>query len=186
MKALKIVVLGMFLLLAGTTQAQISVHFNIGTPPAWGPEGYSDVRYYYLPDVQAYYDVESSMFIYYEGSRWIRRSYLPSRYRNYDLYNGYKVVMRDYHGNTPYTQFSEHRRLYSKGFHREPQRTIGERPGRGNYPNPLYRESNQANRGRTDKVINNRANDDRNYDKRGNSRKVKAVRNKSNEKEKRK
>ena len=186
MKTLKIIVLGMVLFLAGTAQAQISVHFNIGTPPAWGPEGYSDVRYYYLPDVQAYYDVESSMFIYFEGSRWIHRSYLPNRYRNYDLYNGYKVVMRDYHGNTPYTQFSEHRRLYSKGFHSEPQRTVGERPGRGNNTNPLYRENNQVNRGRADKVINNKANDDRNYDKRGNSRSKKPVSGKSNEKGKKK
>ncbi|MEI6142663.1 MAG: hypothetical protein WCP85_25540 [Mariniphaga sp.] len=182
MKALKIVVLGMILFLAGTAQAQLSVRFSIGTPPSWGPEGYSNVRYYYLPDVQSYYDVESSMFIYFEGSRWIRRSYLPSRYRNYDLYNGYKVVMKDYHGTTPYSQFSEHKRLYSKGFHREPQRTIGERPGRGNYSSPQYRQSNQVNRGRTDRVINNRANDDRNYDKRGNSKNSRNERSKGNDK----
>ena len=186
MKALKIVVLGMILFLACTAQAQISVRFSIGTPPSWGPEGYSNVRYYYLPDVQSYYDVESSMFIYFEGSRWIRRSYLPSRYRNYDLYNGYKVVMKDYHGTTPYTKFSEHKRLYSKGFHREPQRTIGERPGRGNYSSPQYRESNQVNRGRTDRVINNRANDDRNYDKRGNSKNQKNEGNRGNDKGKKK
>ena len=57
MKTLKLVVLGIVLIFAGATQAQISVRFNIGSPPAWGPAGYSDVRYYYLPDVQAYYDV---------------------------------------------------------------------------------------------------------------------------------
>ena len=182
MKSLKIIVLGMVLFLAGTAQAQISVHFNIGTPPAWGPEGYSDVQYYYLPDVQAYYDVRSSMFIYFEGSRWIHRSYLPNRYRNYDLYNGYKVVMKDYHGNTPYTQFSEHKRLYSKGFQRGPQRTVGERPGRGNYPSPIYRQSNQVNRGRNDRSINNSASDDRNYDKRGNSKNAKNDRGKVSDK----
>ena len=173
MKALKLVILGMVLLIAGSSQAQISVRFNIGSPPAWGPAGYSDVRYYYLPDVQAYYDVQSSMFIYYEGRSWVRRSYLPARYRNYDLYNGYKVVMKDYRGNAPYSHFNEHRRLYSGGYHREPQRTIGERPGRDYNRSSDYREVNQVNRGRNDRMQNDRNNDDRNYDKRGNVKSVK-------------
>ena len=174
MKALKLVVLGVVLLLAGATQAQISVRFNIGSPPEWGPAGYSNVRYYYLPDVQAYYDVESSMFIYFEGRRWIHRSYLPLRYRDYDLYNGYKVVLNDYRGNTPYTQFNQHRRLYSKGYHREPQRTIGNRPGRGNYKSSSYRENNQVNRGRYGYDYRNSRNDrhdgDNRFDKRGNEK----------------
>ena len=112
MKTLKLVVLGIVLFFAGATQAQISVRFNIGSPPAWGPAGYSDVRYYYLPDVQAYYDVQSSMFIYYEGRNWVHRSYLPNRYRNYNLYSGYKVPMNNYRGNTPYTNFNEYRNKY--------------------------------------------------------------------------
>src|SRR5665648_937912 len=110
MKALKLVALGIVLVFASSAQAQISVHLNIGSPPAWGPSGYSDVQYYYLPDVEAYYDVNSSMFIYYEGSSWVHRSYLPSRYRNYDLYGGYKVVMNDYHGKTPYYNHREYKK----------------------------------------------------------------------------
>jgi len=57
MKTLKLLVIGTLLLFAGSAKAQISVHVNLGIPPQWGPEGYSDVRYYYLPDVEAYYDV---------------------------------------------------------------------------------------------------------------------------------
>jgi len=183
MKIVKLFILGTVLFFASATQAQISVRFNIGTPPSWGPEGYSDVRYYYLPDVQAYYDVQSSMFIYYEGRSWIRRSYLPYRFRDYDLYNGYKVVMKDYHGNTPYMQFDQHRRFYANGNHREQQRTIGQRPGSGNYHNKDYRESNQANRERystINKSSNYKMNDDRNYDKRGNEKNNKNKRAKGN------
>jgi len=132
MKALKLVVIGMLLLFAGSSQAQISVRLSLGTPPLWGPSGYDDVRYYYLPDVEAYYDVPSSMFIYYNGVSWVHRSYLPSRYRNYDLYNGYKVVMTDYRGNTPYSNFRKHKMQYARGYRGQEQHTYGNRPERGN------------------------------------------------------
>jgi hypothetical protein len=132
MKAIKLIVIGMALLLGSAVQAQFSVNVNFGTPPPWGPVGYTQVRYYYLPDVEAYYDVPSSMFIYYDGGVWVHRSYLPARYKNYNLYGGYKVVMNDYHGITPYTHFKEHKAKYYKGYHGKPQKNIGERPG-GNH-----------------------------------------------------
>ena len=96
MNALKVMLIGVLMSLACSIQAQVSVNVNIGTPPRWGPVGYNDVKYYYLPDVEAYYDVQTCMFIYMSGNNWIRRAYLPSRFRNYDLYHGYKVVMKDY------------------------------------------------------------------------------------------
>ena len=98
MKQLKTIAIGVIILLSFATKAQVSVNVNIGSPPLWGPVGYAESRYYYLPDVEAYYDVESSMFIYYGGGVWIHNAYLPGRYRNYDLYNGYKVVITDYRG----------------------------------------------------------------------------------------
>lgn len=131
MKALKFIVIGLILFLAIFVHAQLSVNVNIGSPPPWGPVGYSQVRYYYLPDVEAYYDVQSSMYIYYGGGTWIHRVSLPARYKNYDLYAGYKVVMTDYHGNSPYTHFKEHKMKYAKGYHGKAQRTIGVKPGKG-------------------------------------------------------
>lgn len=133
MKAIKFIILGIGLIFAGEAQAQISVNLNIGTPPLWGPSGYSDVRYYYLPDVEAYYDVQKSNFIYISGNSWVRRSQLPKQYRNYDLYNGYKVVMTDYHGKTPYTYYKQHKVKYAKGYRGNPQKNIGNRPGNGNH-----------------------------------------------------
>jgi len=167
MKSLKLVVLGLVLFFAGTAQAQLSVRFNIGVQPQWAPAGYSDVQYYYLPDVEAYYDVNSSMFIYYEGRSWVRRSYLPSRYRNYDLYGGYKVVMKDYHGRTPYYHHREYRTKYAKGYRGQSQRTIGHRPGIGNSRDKNYRQSNQVNRGRGTVIDRNDSRGDNNYDRHG-------------------
>jgi hypothetical protein len=132
MKTLKLVLFGLVLLFAGTAQAQISLQVNIGAPPMWGPAGYTEVRYYYLPDVEAYYDIQASLFIYQSGTTWVHRTYLPSPYRDYDLYGGYKVVMSDYRGSTPYDNFNVYKVKYAKGNHWKSQKTIGEKPGNGN------------------------------------------------------
>jgi hypothetical protein len=127
MKTLKLIALGLFLFVSSLTQAQVSVRVTFGTPPAWGPAGYSNVQYYYLPDIEAYYDIRASQFIYISNGRWIRSRYLPRQYRNYDLYGGYKVVLNDYRGARPYTYFRNHRTKYYKGYKGSPQRTIGKR-----------------------------------------------------------
>ena len=132
MKTLKLIVIGIVLFLANNLQAQVSVNINIGSPPQWGPVGYPEERYYYLPDVEAYYDVQTAMFIYYVGGTWIHRTYLPTRYRNYDLYSGYKVVMTDYRGNAPYIHFKDHKKKYYRSYRGGSQKTIGDRPGNGN------------------------------------------------------
>jgi hypothetical protein len=132
MKVLKLTIIGFVMFLASSVQSQVSVNINLPSPPLWGPAGYTHVRYYYLPDVEAYYDIQTSMFIYYGGGAWVHRANLPSRYRGYDLYGGYKVVMSDYRGNTPYIYFKGHKQKYGRGFHGNAQKTIGERPGKGN------------------------------------------------------
>ena len=195
MKFLKLVVFGLILFFASATQAQVSVHLNIGAPPPWGPAGYSDVRYYYLPYVDAYYDVQTSMFIYFEGRSWVRRSYLPSRYKNFDLYDGYKVVMKDYHGEAPYYKHREYRTLYAKRYRGPSQRTIGERPRRGDENQRSYRQSNQVNRGRGSAIDKNDRSGDYNYNRRGDEKsnakrdkdkKDKNDRDRGNDKDKRK
>lgn len=132
MKQLKTITIGILFLLSQSIKAQISVNVNIGSPPPWGPVGYTTERYYYLPDVEAYYDIQTSMFIYSGNGGWIHNSYLPGVYRNYDLYNGYKVVITNYRGNTPYIYYKNHKQKYAKGYRSRPQKTIGQKPGKGN------------------------------------------------------
>lgn len=122
--------------IASSAQAQVSVNVNIGNPPQWGPVGYSEARYYYLPDVEAYYDIQTAMFIYYTGGAWIHRTYLPQRYRNYDLYSGYKVVMTDYRGNSPHVHYKDHKIKYAKGYHGQPQKTYGAKPHHKGFKRP--------------------------------------------------
>jgi len=112
MKYFKIITFAMVVLFATTTRAQVHVNVSIGTPPAWAPPGNPAVRYYYLPEVESYYDVQTSRFIYLGGGTWVQRATLPPRYRSYDLYKGQKVVLTDYRGNRPYAYFKQHKVKY--------------------------------------------------------------------------
>lgn len=165
MKTLKLAVIGMFLFFAGAVQAQIAVNVNIGSPPLWGPIGYNDVKYYYLPDVEAYYDVPSSKFIYFNGVSWIHRTYLPSQYRNYDLYSGYKVVMTDYRGNAPYTHFKDYKIKYAKGYRGQEQQNIGKRPERGNSNDGNYSRARSNQKVNHNYIQGDRSGNDRNSGK---------------------
>jgi len=98
---MKKIVLGACLLLAGTVaitekseaQVRVGVNINIGDQPRWRAPGYDYVEYYYLPDIESYYYVPRHQFVYLSNGRWVFSASLPSRYRNYDLYSGYKVVV---------------------------------------------------------------------------------------------
>jgi hypothetical protein len=94
----KLTFLGMLLFsmaFSRQAQSQINVNVNFGAQPAWGPVGYDRADYYYLPDIDAYYDVPQRKFIYMDGNRWVTANGLPARYSSYNLYNGYKVVINE-------------------------------------------------------------------------------------------
>ncbi|WP_035671894.1 hypothetical protein [Flavobacterium sp. 83] len=135
MRTLKLIALGIILFASSTIHAQVSVSLNIGTRPDWGPSGYAEAEYYYLPDVEAYYDVRATQFIYFGDERWIRSRYLPRQYRNYDLYSGYKVVLNDYHGSRPYRNFNNDRSRYYRGYRGNEQRNVGYNNNRREYEN---------------------------------------------------
>jgi hypothetical protein len=169
MKTLKLLAVGIILLVSSSIQAQFSVNLNIGTAPSWGPSGYAQAEYYYLPDVQAYYDIRASQFVYFGNGRWLRSRYLPRQYRNYDLYNGYKVVLNGYHGNRPYAHYRNHKQRYSANYRNHSQRSIGQR-----HDNHRYAKNNH-NRSDNRRYTKNRrySNDHRyagNHQNKGNRR----------------
>ena len=131
MKTLQKLLIAIAFIAFGSTQAQVSVNVNVGTPPAWGPAGYTETRYYYLPDIETYYDVSTTEYIYMNNGRWVRTVNVPAPYRTYNFYNGYKVVMTDYRGKTPYVYHNTYKVKYPKGYKGKPQKTIGVPPGQG-------------------------------------------------------
>ncbi|PWK75340.1 hypothetical protein LX99_03834 [Mucilaginibacter oryzae] len=89
------ILLSCFTAKIASAQVSIGLGINIGSQPDWGPVGYDHVNYYYMPDIDAYYDVPAHSYVYYENNVWVHRRYLPVRYRNYNIYNGYKVVVNE-------------------------------------------------------------------------------------------
>ncbi|MDR2956299.1 MAG: hypothetical protein LBV43_14590 [Prevotella sp.] len=88
----------------------VNININVNKQPAWGPEGYDYVGYYYFPDLDIYFDVDNSLFYYSSGGKWVSNKYLPDKYRKYDLYNLYKVVIND---SQPWIQNKKHKKEYS-------------------------------------------------------------------------
>lgn len=164
-----------FSLHAGAS-AQLSVNLNIGSQPAWGPTGYNHVDYYYLPDIESYYDVATGQYIYQSGGRWVFANTLPPRYRGYDLYSGYKVVVNR---PKPYLNFSRDRVAYGRYKNwsgaRQPMLresrnngnqygNNGNRPGNGNMNRPGNNGNHYGNdnTNRTGNNGNHYGNDNRN------------------------
>lgn len=145
MQKTKLIAIGLILLASFSMHAQISINLHVGSQPEWGPSGYSNVDYYYLPDVESYYDIRASQFIFLSYGRWVRSRSLPVRYRNYNLYNGYKVVLNDYHGSRPYANYRVHKVKYYKGYRNEPQRNIGN--GNHNHHENFGNSGNHSNNG---------------------------------------
>jgi hypothetical protein len=98
---------------ANSANAQISIQFGINVPvhrvyvPAPQPvvvdEGpvydndqvnYNDDDYYYLPEVEAYYNVPRHCYYYNNGSSWVSSTYLPGAYRSYDWRSGVRYEVR--------------------------------------------------------------------------------------------
>jgi len=61
--------------------------------PQWGPAGYNGSRYYYLPDIECYYDIYNREFIYLNHAQWIYSPYVPLMYQNFNLNNSFVVVV---------------------------------------------------------------------------------------------
>lgn len=94
----RIILLAVFFTTAGLVNhasSQVSVNINIGAQPVWGPVGYNHVDYYYMPDIDVYYNVPQRQYVYLAGNRWIYSSGLPARCGNYDIYRAYKVVINE-------------------------------------------------------------------------------------------
>lgn len=124
MKTLKFLSVGFLFLFITNSQAQVSVNVNIGTPPIWAPVERVETQYYYLPEIDTYYDVPAERFIYVRNGNWIRSERLPARYSNYNLRGGKVVYLTDYRGNSPYVYHNQHRTKYVTTVYRQPNRVV--------------------------------------------------------------
>jgi hypothetical protein len=140
MRPLLVFIVAVILSSTGNAQVSINLNFNVDRQPVWGPAGYDYVEYYYLPDIEVYYNVPQHKYFYYERGQWIGRSSLPSRYRGYNMYNTYKVVVNE---PTPYRNHVTYRNKYSSYKGRHDQQPIRDARDPKYYVNPNHPEHNK-------------------------------------------
>jgi hypothetical protein len=131
-----------------SAQVHLSVGVNLGTAPDWGPAGYDRAAYYYMPDIDAYYDVPAHEYVYYNNNVWIHTVNLPPRYHNYDVYHGYKVVVNR---PNPWMHHDYYRTHYASYRGRRDQVIIRDRHGvRNDYHGNPGHNDNRGGRGHGD------------------------------------
>jgi hypothetical protein len=120
-----------------SANAQVSVNVNINTLPDWAPAQYvPETRYYYIPELEVYYDIPSKMYIYPHKKGWVRNKKLPKHYAKHNLNKCYKVSLYDI-GPNPYAYHNSHKVKYPKNFNRgkhQPTRIEHHKPGPGHHP----------------------------------------------------
>jgi hypothetical protein len=89
----------------------VAAHVVVAPPVQYADydEYSNDNDYYYLPDVEAYYDVAQQCYYYNDGQQWIHAAYLPGQYRNYDWRNGRHYEVR---AQRPYLRHDEYRNRF--------------------------------------------------------------------------
>ena len=91
--------------------------------PDWAPYNMwklKNVRYYYFPDLQIYYDLGSEKFIFPKEYDWFYSPRLPfTKYGELDLYET-NVVPLESHEQFIFQHFEEHKKAYPKGYRYRP------------------------------------------------------------------
>ncbi|MEO6632317.1 MAG: hypothetical protein ABIN13_11360 [Mucilaginibacter sp.] len=102
-------------LIYNTANAQIRINFGLHIRPVYARyhapvvveepvyqepvqvyDDSNDDDYYYLPDVDAYYNVSAGCYYYNDGDNWVSAAYLPGAYRNYDWRSVRRYEVREH------------------------------------------------------------------------------------------
>jgi len=86
------------------------------------------IRYYYYPNLDAYFDSHTNLYVYQENGQWVKSKELTSGYRGYSIFNGVRVGIDDYNGDTPYTMLKQHQEKFPKKYSakRQPPKVVKE------------------------------------------------------------
>jgi hypothetical protein len=114
MKTIHYLLTGIMMMASSLNQAQNTVNpdFSLEAQAILESGNTLDIRYYYYPNLQAYFDTHTSTYIYTQNGEWIEGSEIPSGFRGYSMYNTKRVAIEDYEGDTPFEFFAEHKKQF--------------------------------------------------------------------------
>ena len=125
MKISKFLPIAIIFIASNSTQAQTETTTTTATTkmtlPDWGVAGQDNATYYYLPATETYYDIRKGEYVYLQDGQWTRTTTMPTTYKDYNLYDGYKVVLTD--ENEPFADYENMKVKYAKDFKGDPQKT---------------------------------------------------------------
>lgn len=85
---------------------------------------YEEVRYYYYPNLQAYFDTKVGLYLYQENGQWVESERLSPTFRGYSIKNGLYVMIKDYVGDEPYNLLDQHKAQYPADYSSRPKREV--------------------------------------------------------------
>jgi hypothetical protein len=79
-----------------------------------------DVRYYYFPNMQAYFDTRRALYIIKYNGVWINSETIDFTSRGYSLKNSAYELLKDYTGEEPQQFLTVHQLQYPSNFFSRP------------------------------------------------------------------
>jgi len=99
-------------LLTLTANAQADRKKADKAPPLVDPVTKCNLRYYYYPNIEAYFDTQKSIYYYQEDGQWKNAEEIPSGYRGYSMNNKVSVYITDYDGDDVLQFQKRHKKEY--------------------------------------------------------------------------
>lgn len=115
MKSIKKLFLVLFLFACYLSNAQTK---NETSSLPVDPKTNCYIRYYYFPNLEAYFDNQELVYHYKVNGEWQKAENLPTNYGGYSLYNKVRVSITDFDGDDPTQLLKTHKKMYpynSKG-----------------------------------------------------------------------
>lgn len=69
-------------------------------------------RYYYFPNLYAYYDLKTNNYIYKVNNKWETSPELPQYYGGYSLFKNTRIPLKNYTGDNPQKELNEHKKQF--------------------------------------------------------------------------
>lgn len=85
---------------------------DVNSSPNVDSKSKTEIRYYYFPNIEAYFDLQEKVYLYKDNGEWTEAEELPKNYGGYSLYNKARVIINDYDGDEPYLLLAEHKKMY--------------------------------------------------------------------------
>lgn len=111
MEKVKILVSLLILFISQIEFAQTS-NSTAKTTPLVDPKTNCAIRYYYFPNIEAYFDTQKSIYYFKEDGEWVTADEIPEGYRGYSVNNRLNVIVTDYDDDIPYQFINIHKKKY--------------------------------------------------------------------------